>query len=788
MTTTDRPFRFFRPRRAFASVGLALAGALASAAAGQSLPQRINDSGQTSCHAGVDPVSTIACDGNGSWPGQDGASGRDAAAAAGTLVKIGGGAAGFDFTKLSNAGDVLAPSAAPGSGAGQWACTRDNTTGLVWQAAAAGQLSWSGARHAAQNAGGLCGLRGWRLPTTVELQGLVHYGQTTLSLDSTYFTAGTATFHWTGERHADGTARAWVVHFGGGFVNAADRDATAASVRLVSGGGDFGGLRDNGDGTVTDPRTGLMWDRCALGQSGAACGGGEATAYRWQSALQEARTRNSQNWRGHADWRLPNVKELASLIRHDRLRPAIDTTAFPAAPDAAFWTSSTHQAVRRMAWAVFFGEGDVFSADKDTLARIRLVRTAAADATGAAPDALFGDDFDAVDRPPQPPEGRLPVLAVTTAGGAPIGRDDYVAGQLAISAADPSLEYAGAIEIRGRGNSTWDMPKKPYRIRLVQKAPPLGMPENRHWVLLANYGDKSLLRNHVAFEMGRRTRLAWTPRAHLVEVTLNGDYIGQYQLTEQIRVGADRVDITELEPEDVTPETISGGYLLELDGRRDCAANVQFDTSRGVPYCIDTPDAESIAPAQYAYIRNYVQSTENAIYGATFTDPTTGYAAWLDTATFVDWYLVNELMMNQDARDWSSIWSYKDRDGKLSRGPLWDFDISSGNANYGANTDPRGWWIRYGPWYGRLFEDPAFAQAVRARWNELKADQIDTLLAFIDAEVAGMGDAPANNFQRWPILAGHVWPNGVVTGSYEGEVAYFKDWLIQRIAWLDANL
>jgi CotH kinase protein len=155
--------------------------------------------------------------------------------------------------------------------------------------------------------------------------------------------------------------------------------------------------------------------------------------------------------------------------------------------------------------------------------------------------------------------------------------------------------------------------------------------------------------------------------------------------------------------------------------------------------------------------------------------------------------MVNELFKNNDAVFWSSCWLYKDRSGKIFMGPVWDFDTGAGNVNYNGNNDPTGWWLRSNPlptaqWTERLFDDPAFAAAVAARWKQIKVSQLDTLSTYIDQNAAALDQSERNNFQRWPILSTYVVPNAEVAGSYQGEVNYLKSWLTQRIAWMDSEL
>jgi hypothetical protein len=327
------------------------------------------------------------------------------------------------------------------------------------------------------------------------------------------------------------------------------------------------------------------------------------------------------------------------------------------------------------------------------------------------------------------------------------------------------------------------MAKKPYKLKLDTKTSLLGMPADKDWVLLANYADKTMLRTRVAFELGNRASLAWSPRMRFVEVFINDEYLGTYQLGEGIKVDNDRVNIPEIEEDEISGTELTGGYLLEIDARLD--GDVVFVTNHGIPIVIDTPEAPP--PEQFAYIQDYIQQTEDALYSDDFADPETGYAAYMDVDSFVDWYLINELMKNNDAQFSTSCWMYKQRDGKLFMGPLWDFDISAGNINFNGNDDPTGWWVRRALWIERLLEDPGFQARLQARWNELKADQFDTILDYIDESVPLLEQAQANNFQRWPILDQWVWPNAVVTGSYEGEVQYLKDWLRARIDWMDAQ-
>jgi hypothetical protein len=385
---------------------------------------------------------------------------------------------------------------------------------------------------------------------------------------------------------------------------------------------------------------------------------------------------------------------------------------------------------------------------------------------------------------------RLPQLTITTAGNEAISSAElYLNGTLDLTEAGGFGAYAGTTEVRGRGHSTWEMPKKPYRIKLTDKVSLLGMPASRHWVLLANYFDKTLLRNDVVLDLSEAMGFAYTPRHAYVEVHVNGQYEGIYELAEHVRVASDRVDIPEAEVEDTSPELISGGYLIEVDARR------------GEDFCIDAAHTEMVMclvspedllepewAAHREYIESYLRQTEDAIFSEGFADPETGYAGYLDVDSAVAYYLVQELTKNVDGALFLSTFLYKPRNGKLTFGPLWDFDLAIGNVNY-LTFNPEGWYIRSAPWFTRMFADPAFEQRVKQRWEQMKAaGMLDGMFARIDARAHWLSEVQRANFERWDILDFLFNPNRVVTGSYQGEVDAMKVWLRARIDWMDAEL
>jgi len=383
----------------------------------------------------------------------------------------------------------------------------------------------------------------------------------------------------------------------------------------------------------------------------------------------------------------------------------------------------------------------------------------------------------------------LPVLNIDTDGAAPIvSKDDYLKGTFSL-AVDGAAPVTGTLEVRGRGNSTWTMPKKPYRLKLTNSTALMGMPANKHWVLLANYADKTLMRNDIAFMFSRSLGMEYTVRSQYVDLSVNGVYQGVYQLAEHIRIGKDRVNIPELKVTDTAADKISGGYLLEIDFRRGEALCID-STHRMEPFCVSSPETllDPAWSAQRAYIEKYLADTEAALFSDNFADPATGYAAYLDVDSTINYYLINELFKNVDGAV-TSAFLYKKRGGKLFFGPIWDFDLALSNAGYDGVGLTDGWHIRKATWFARLFEDPAFEAKVKARWQQLKAEgKFEQIFQYAEARALWLDNAETKNFNLWPIFFEQSWYTRIILGSYDLEVQEMIRWQRERLVWMDAQL
>lgn len=380
----------------------------------------------------------------------------------------------------------------------------------------------------------------------------------------------------------------------------------------------------------------------------------------------------------------------------------------------------------------------------------------------------------------------FPVLALMTDGGKPVdSKENWVKGRVVF---DPQQSdyalYSGEMEMKGRGHNTWGQPKKPYNVKLAQKAELMGMAKHKRWVLLANAGDRTLMRNRVAYRLGRMTQLPWTPDTRYVDVIFNGRFVGNYLLTEQIRVDKNRVNITEAE-RGMGPEAV--GYLLEFD--RYVEENYFYTQRRQLPVNIKEPDEELLTPEQKSYISDYVDRIEGMLYDADEVDM--AYRDMIDVDTFIDWWIVVELTENRDTKLPGSCYMYKDVQGKLCAGPLWDFDLTTFQGStrefmqydYEVDlTDPA--YSNRNLWYKRLFSDPVFKARAKERWQLYKSS-FDTIGDFIDEQKSLIEASASRNWEMWGIEPGS---NKDETLTWEEAVERLKANYAARLSWLDGQI
>lgn len=297
-----------------------------------------------------------------------------------------------------------------------------------------------------------------------------------------------------------------------------------------------------------------------------------------------------------------------------------------------------------------------------------------------------------------------------------------------------------SITLKGRGNSTFRYPKKPFNIQFSEKQPLLGMKKSRKWVFLANYRDPTLLRNAITLRLGSLcSNLEWTPSGEFVDLFLNGKYEGNYFVTEKINVNKQHVAIDELTADDTDGDALTGGYLLELDKRLNSRNHFRTNIFN-VPVNIASPGDEVCQPQQIAYIQSYLEEMEHLLslheYGKV-------YDKYLDLPSFVDYYIVQTLSGNNDFKAPLSVYAYKKRGGKLYAGPLWDFDFST---YYSARVKMR----REATWYRALFDDATFVSQLKTRWQELRPILEDDIFRYMEERRDYILLSAMSNFLAYP--------------------------------------
>lgn len=378
----------------------------------------------------------------------------------------------------------------------------------------------------------------------------------------------------------------------------------------------------------------------------------------------------------------------------------------------------------------------------------------------------------------------IPVIEIDTGGKGIYDKENYVKGTITIK--DPEKlysdveEFSAPMGIRGRGNSTWSFPKKPWKVKLDSKASIFGMGADKEWCLLANYSDRTLMRNILAMKLSEICGFAWTPHMYSVHVYLNNEYQGVYTFCEHKKVSADRVDI----------DLDAGDVYLEIEQQQD--ETTCWWTSMGVPMMFSDPEEPSAE--LLAEIQKHFDDFEDALYSKDLADPQKGYAAYIDVDSFIDYYIVQELAKNTDGNLRKSSFITKKKGGKLVMHHLWDFDLTFGNSG-GLLHDPEGFFIKdYTPgwyigdnWFNRMMKDPAFVERLQARWNELYP-QLVAMVDFIDEQALILDKAQQQNFKVWSIWESVDWVDCPSLGSYEKEVDFLKEFYSERVEWMNTAI
>lgn len=420
----------------------------------------------------------------------------------------------------------------------------------------------------------------------------------------------------------------------------------------------------------------------------------------------------------------------------------------------------------------------------------------------------------------------LPIVVITTPGGEEIPDEPKIIADMKIisngnsmrnNVGDPGNVYSGIVAIETKGQYSGILPQKPFLFETRDASgnnlnvPILGMPEENDWVLTANYNDKSFLRNFLSFEIFRKMG-HYAPRTVYCEVVVNGEYLGIYLIGEKIKQDRNRVNISKLKPDENVGDVLSGGYIFAndyYDNTNSWRSNFSPVNKPGgeVYFVYIDPKPAELTQIQKTYLKDFVDSFEQTLYSSSFKDPVSGYRAYLDVNSFVDYFILEELSRNVDGYK-KSRYFYKDRDskgGKINSGPPWDFDWAYKDVLEGCiHTDPTdgsGWAYRINEcdvspvppsWEVRLLEDENFANRIHDRYFQLRKTYLsETYLHHVIDSVAYLLDeAQQRHYEKWPILGINVGTeeSGEQPLTYAGEIEKFKNWIHRRLTWLDENM
>ncbi len=417
----------------------------------------------------------------------------------------------------------------------------------------------------------------------------------------------------------------------------------------------------------------------------------------------------------------------------------------------------------------------------------------------------------------------LPLVLLNTFGQ-PIVNEPKIPAHMSIihdplngnSPTDTPNIYDGWIGIERRGNYSNSFPQRPYNLETRDgsgqnlNVPLFGLPQENDWILLANYNDKSLLRNPLAFHLFRQMG-HWAPNTRHCEVILNGQYNGIYTFLEKIKRDAGRVSIAELHAHENSGDDLTGGYIFKIDYHDPTNSWLSpfspiDHPDKNVHFVYYYPKPDTITDEQKLYLQGFVAQLEEVLYGEEWTDPLSGYRAWMDTRSFIDYFLVNELSRNVDGFKKSRFF-HKNKEsngGRLKAGPVWDFDwawMSVQDCQIFQTMDGSGWSHRINDcdpdvnspgWMVRLLQDPVFANELKCRYLELRETVLDTthIFNFMDSVATMVDDAQQRHFAQYPVF-GYLSGTpevGALAADLSEEHAKMKQWISIRLQWLDENM
>ena len=364
----------------------------------------------------------------------------------------------------------------------------------------------------------------------------------------------------------------------------------------------------------------------------------------------------------------------------------------------------------------------------------------------------------------------IPELTITTTDPSIAeipSKDYYLEGTLAVNGRGGYEDYTGKTEVKGRGNSTWGYPKKPYRLKLNKKAEICGLGKAKNYVLLANHLDPTLMLNSVAFKIGRLLELPFTNHAIPVDVVLNGIYKGSYLLTEQIEVKENRVDLDE-----------NNSVMWELDSYWDDEPKFK-STAFNLPVMVKDPD---LTTEQFEYWKKDF----NAFTTQFAKEPLEGnsYVDMIDIESVAKFLITFNLVHNMEINHPKSVFLHKEGNGKYVMGPIWDFDWAydyEGTSNhFGRYNTPLFSSSMNGvgtAFFRRFLQDSRVKAIYKRTWQDFKNNKLDALLQYVDDYAVMLKPSVERNSE--------LWEN---TRSFDTKVKELKTWLRNRADYIDSEV
>ena len=359
------------------------------------------------------------------------------------------------------------------------------------------------------------------------------------------------------------------------------------------------------------------------------------------------------------------------------------------------------------------------------------------------------------------PYAGIPRIVIETENRTPVkDRQTEIPAKLQIWGEHAPESEVLDLTIRGRGNSTWEMPKKGYKIEFIDKQPLLGMPADRDWALIGNYADKTLMKNQLAFLLSAALGAYYSPRSEFAELYLNREYLGVYQITETIKIGKNRIKVP-------SPSTT---FLVEIDAKPRKDEHVYF-TNLGKALNIHYPKELNTLSQDtlISFVNNfesYVQFMQE--YKSLSLDQ------WININEYILYYWIQEFAKNLDANFYTSVYFTWSTDSRIFMGPVWDFDQAFGGHNATKDTIPSEYGIRDRYWNKYLFEDADFLQKAQEFWESHRQDFM-SILDTIDHYRAVLEKPAQNNFKRWDSPY----------ATYDEAVHELRNWVAMRFIWID---